>query len=111
MDTLQIAYKILHSLETGKKADYMGKIIGPQALDVPEDKWLEVLKTLRDEGYISGVRISKDIVGDLRVDIKEAHITMKGAEYLHENSAMQKIAKVATDVIKVAADTVPTFLK
>ena len=38
MDTLQIAYRILKSLESGKKDPYMGTVIGPAALDVtPEE--------------------------------------------------------------------------
>lgn len=101
MDTLQIAYKILYSLEHKKKADYMGQIISPAALDVPEDKWLDVLQTLLDEGYVSGARVGKDILGNQYADVKNIRITVKGAEYLSENSTMRKIAKVATDVITI----------
>ena len=63
MDTLQIAYKILRSLEDKTKADYMGQIISPTALGVSEEKWLEV---------------SKDILGNQLVDVKNARITLKG---------------------------------
>lgn len=101
METLEIAYKILYSLETGKKADYMGKLISPEKLDVPEDKWLDVMQTLSDEGYISGISIKENILGETKVDIKRAMITIKGAEYLHENNAMKKFGKIATDVITV----------
>lgn len=101
MDTLQIAYKILYSLEHKKKADYMGQIISPAALDVPEDKWLDVLQTLLDEGYVSGAKVGKDILGNQYADVKNIRITVKGAEYLSENSTMRKIAKVATDVITI----------
>lgn len=101
MNTLQIAYKILYSLEHREKADYMGKIISPAALDVPEDKWLEVLQMLLFDGYISGAEIRKDILGNQCVDIKNVRITLKGAEYLSENSTMRKIAQVATDVITI----------
>lgn len=101
MDTLQIAYKILYSLEHKKKADYMGQLISPAALDVPEDRWLDVLQTLLDEGYISGAKVGKDILGNQYADVKNVRITMKGAEYLSENSTMRKIAKVATDVITI----------
>lgn len=101
MDTLQIAYKILYSLEHKKKADYMGQLISPAALDVPEDKWLDVLQALLDEGYISGAKTGKDILGNQYADVKNAKITMRGAEYLRENSTMRKFAKVATDVITI----------
>ena len=101
MNTLQTAYKILHSLETGKKADYMGVLISPEKLGVSEDEWLDVMRSLIEEGYISGVKITEDIIGNTHVDIESARITLKGAEYLHENSAMKKFAKVATDIIEI----------
>lgn len=101
MDTFQIAYKILRSLEDKTKADYMGQIISPTALGVSEEKWLEVIQSLLDEGYIAGVKLSKDILGNQLVDVKNARITLKGAEYLKENKAMRKFAKVATDIITI----------
>lgn len=101
MDTLQIAYRILYSLETKKKADYMGKLIGPAALGVEPEKWLDVIKALIEERYISGVSIKEDIIGNTCVDIEKAYITMKGAEYLKENGAMQKIARIASNVIEI----------
>lgn len=102
MDTLQIAYKILYSLEHKENATYMGAVIGPAKLGVPEQKWLEVMRTLLEEGYISGVKITTDIFGDTYADVKKARITLKGAEYLKENSAMKKFAKIVTDVIEIA---------
>lgn len=101
MNTLQIAYKILYSLEHKEKADYMGQLISPAALEVPEDKWREVLESLLEDGLISGVKFGKDILGNQYIDVKHAKITMKGAEYLSENSVMKKIAQVATDVITI----------
>lgn len=101
MNTLQIAYKILYSLEHKNKVDYMGQIIGPVALDVPEEKWIDVLQMLLEEGYISGAKIGKDILGNQYADIRNVKITLKGAQYLSENSAMKRYARVATDVITI----------
>lgn len=101
MDTLQTAYKILYSLEHKKKADYMGVLIGPEKLGVPEDKWLDVLRALLDDGYIAGVKLQQDILGNQMVDIENARITLKGAEYLRENSVMAKFAQAATNIISV----------
>ena len=101
MNTLQIAYKILYSLEHKNKVDYMGQIIGPVALDVPEEEWIDVLQMLLEEGYISGAKIGKDILGNQYADIKNVKITLKGAQYLSENSAMKRFARVATDVITI----------
>lgn len=99
MDTLKVAYKILYALEHRGSEKYTGQIISPAALGVPEDKWFEVMDTLIDEGYIAGVKIGKDILGERFADIEHAKITMKGAEYLSENGTMKKIAKIATNII------------
>lgn len=101
MDTLQIAYKILYRLEHREPCEYVGQLISPEALEVPAEKWMEVLQTLQDEGYISGARVGKDILGNRYADVKRVKITMKGAEYLQENSAMKKFARIATDIITI----------
>ena len=101
MDTLQIAYKILHALEHDEHAEYKGQLISPEKLGVSDGKWLEVMETLQEEQYISGLAVSKNILGNTRVDISRVKITLKGAEYLRENSTMRKIARIATDVIEI----------
>lgn len=101
MDTLQTAYKILYSLEHKKKADYMGVLISPSKLGVQEDEWLEVIQSLQDEGYITGVKIQENILGNQMVDIENTRITLKGAEYLLDNHAMRKFAQIATDFINI----------
>lgn len=101
MNTLHVAYQILYSLEHKKKADYMGVIISPERLKISESEWLDVLQTLSEEGYISGVEIKEDILGNVNADIENIRITMKGAEYLHENSTMKAIAKVASNIFTI----------
>ncbi len=76
MDTLQIAYKILYSLEHREKNDFMGTVIGPKKLGIEEEKWLEVIQSLSDDGYIAGVKIGKDIFGNRIVNIKNIRITL-----------------------------------
>lgn len=80
----------------------MGWILSPERLGASGDKWLEVVQSLQDEGYIAGVVIRPNVLGETEVDICKVKITVKGAQYLHENSAMRRFAKVATDVITIA---------
>ncbi len=101
MTTLQIAYKILYGLEHREKAEYMGSLIGPEKLGMSPDRWLEVLTSLADEGYIAGARVYTDITGEKHADIKNIRITLKGAEYLSENSVMKRLGRVATDIIDI----------
>lgn len=42
------------------------------------------MRSLLEEDYVRGVEISKNVLGETRVDIEEARITLKGAQYLHE---------------------------
>ena len=101
MDTLHIAYKILYSLEHEDRADYMGLVVSPEKLKVSETEWLKVIRILSNDGYISGVQIQKNVLGETEVDIQDISITMKGGEYLRENNIMKQIAKVATNIISI----------
>lgn len=89
MNTLETAYKILKNLESAKDVDYMGTLISSEHLNVSDEEWLMVMRNLIEEGYVRGVEISKNMLGETKVDIEEARITLKGAQYLHENSSMQ----------------------
>lgn len=99
MNTLQIAYKILHTLDQWEDAPYMGHLISPKKLDISPSEWLGVMSLLIDEGCISGVRFSRDIYGRRTANIKNAHITLKGAEYLYTNEVMRKYSGVANNVV------------
>lgn len=101
MNTLETAYKILKNLESAKDVDYMGTLISPEHLNVSDEEWLMVMRNLIEEGYVRGVEISKNVLGETKVDIEEARITLKGAQYLHENSSMQKFMRIATNVITI----------
>lgn len=103
---IQIAYLILKKLSTGKRAEYMASLIGPEVLKCDNDLWLEVLRALSEDEYIKGIRITTDILGNKYVDIEKARITMKGAEYLANNSAFKDIANIATNVIAITKDFV-----
>jgi len=49
------------------------------------------MEMLLDAGYIKGVSIKKYTDGEMRVDIESIRITLKGLEYLSENSIMQRM--------------------
>lgn len=103
MNTLETAYKILKNLESAKDVEYMGTLISPERLNVSDEEWLMVMKNLLEEGYVRGVDINKNVLGQTKVNIEEARITLKGAQYLHENSAMQKFMRIATNVITIGS--------
>ena len=106
-DTLQIAYKILYALEHKNMQEYTGTLISPEAVSAKPEKWLDVMQNLNDDGLIAGIEITSDITGGVYVDIEHARITLKGAQYLKENSIMAKIGGVASNVINVGSIVKP----
>ena len=92
MDTLSTAYKILHALERDKA-------ITPTELKLAPTEWARVLRLLIDEGYVKNAEVFQNITGETMTDVDRAEITLSGAQYLRENSAMRKIAKAVGDVI------------
>ena len=99
-DNFKCIYKILRALE--KAMDYPEfelSQIDYNKLEISKERWARHLEMMADIGYIKGIRVYKDITGETVVDNDDIRITLKGLEYLTENSIMQRIYK-ATKGIK-----------
>ena len=104
MDNFKAVYRILSALE--KAMDYPQfdtDQIGHDALGVTQERWCRYMETMADVGYIKGVESHRFITGETSVDARDIRITLKGLEYLQENSIMQKLYKAAKGI----ADIVP----
>ena len=102
MNNFTAVYKILSMLE--KAMDYPGfdiSQIDHAALGVSRERWSRYLEMMSDVGYIKGVELSQNIEGETIADAKNIRITLKGLEYLQENSIMQKIYKAAKGVREI----------
>ena len=102
MDNFKAVYKILSALEKAMdlpEFDIMQ--VGPETLGVSSERWARYLEMMSDVGYIKGVAIKRDILGETRVDATDARITLKGLEYLQENSIMQKVYRAAKGVKEI----------
>ena len=76
--------------------------ISSNNLGISQQRWNKYREMLLDAGYIKGVTIQKYVTGETNVDAEDIRITLKGLEYLSENSIMQKMYKAAkgiTDLI------------
>lgn len=104
MDNFKAVYKILTTLE--KAMDYPEfdiEQIGSEALGVSAERWGRYVEMMADVGYIKGASVSRSITGDTIINGKNIRITLKGLEYLQENSIMQKLYRTAKGI----ADIVP----
>lgn len=103
MDNFKIIYKILKSLEQALDYDEFDEgSISPELLKVTEQRHNAIMAMLAKEGYIEGVFV-KRMLGDCspQIAVRNIRITLKGLEYLNENSLMKKAASLAKGVVEL----------
>jgi hypothetical protein len=91
MDRRKLIYSILKEVEEGnepKQVDY----------DLSGEQWGEITALIRDEGYVKGISILyADNIAYI-VSYASAKLTMKGIEYLEQNSALARTYKGIKEV-------------
>ena len=96
-DNFKCIYKILKALE--KAMDYSEfdiSQIDHTKLEISRERWARYMEMLVDSGYIKGIRVYTDCTDELCIDNEGIRITLKGLEYLTENSIMQRMYIAAT---------------
>lgn len=78
------------------------RFFGADALKINNGYWVNVMESLYNEGYIDGIEVveSANIQGIKILDLK---ITLKGIEYLQENSLIAK----AKRFLRTAKEIIP----
>lgn len=100
MDNFKAVYQILSALEKAMDlTEFDISQISAEHLNVSKQRWARYLEMMADAGYIKGVRVRKYIDGTFEVDAEDIEITLKGLEYLTENSIMQKLYRTAKGVV------------
>ena len=101
MDNFKIIYKVLAFLEKNMGNEKINIAeISAEKFGISFEKWEQLLILLQEDGYIKGLVISKSLetaYGHITEPIKP-RITLKGLEYLSENSFMAK-AKEALKMV------------
>ena len=93
MDKFKIIYKILKELEKNMgNEEFDIYLISAKNMKIPYEQWEQLIILLADSGYISGIITSKSIQRHILEPIQPC-ITMRGLEYLSENSFMAKAKK------------------
>ena len=106
MDNFTVVYKILRALEKGMDYDdFDTSAISPERLGITRERWEKILIMLVKSGYVEGI-VYDQVLADYGPHICDPiHpvITLKGLEYLAENTLMKK----AANVVKGIKDTIP----
>lgn len=99
MDNFKAVYRILSALEKAMDCtDFDVSQISAEALNISEQRWARYIEMMLDVGYIKGAEIRQYITGELHVDVSNMRITLKGLEYLQENTIMQKMYRLAKGI-------------
>lgn len=103
MEEFRIIYRILSILRKAMYTEEFDRsLISPEALRVNEHAWDAIMRMLVKEGYIEGVNvISYDQSPTPIIRLTDPRITLKGMQYLEENSMMQRAKGLANGIIEV----------
>lgn len=106
MDGFKQIYKILSALERHMGEETFSiESISAGALKISYERWEQLLIMMQDEGYIRGLVVNRSIGDTFRHIVEPIHleITIKGMEYLEDNSFMAK----AKEALRMAGEFIP----
>ena len=71
-------------------------------LNMTEERWAKCLSMLAADKYIAGIRVYKNVMGEIRVqETTGICLTVSGLTYLRENSTMQKVLNAAKGIVEL----------
>lgn len=100
MDNFSIIYKILKSIELSMDYDEFDEnLISAEFLNITQQRRDAIICELVEQGYVSGIKLIP-ILGKRTPGIRlcAPKITIKGMEYLSENSMMKKAYRLAKGI-------------
>lgn len=99
-DYFKIVYVILTELYEYKKKGLKVELhaISPARFKIPEGYLIDILYDLLDEGYVKGFKILEAKTGRYILSLEDISITMKGIEYLQDNSKMKRMYEALKEV-------------
>lgn len=102
-ENFKIIYEILKKLENSMDiSEFDNSILSYKSLEISKPKWCRIIKMLFDSGYITGVNVWEPYDCSYpQVELTRPEITLKGLEYLRENSIMQRMYKAANGIKEI----------
>ena len=102
MDNFKAIYRILKALEAAMDwPEFDISQVGPEQLGVSQERWARYIEMMADIDLIKGVRVYTDVTGTMHVESDDVRITLKGLEYLTENTIMQKLYRAAKGIKEI----------
>lgn len=94
MGDFNTIYKILAALKASMDYEIFDlKLISAERLGVSEPRRIALLMMLVQAGHIAGLSFDEAADGSIMMSVDRPRITLKGLEYLEENSLMQRAVR------------------
>lgn len=103
MNNFKIIYKILKTIELSMDYEEFDEYsISLEVLGISQERYKIIINELVNEGYITGITLIP-VIGKLTKEprIIKPTLTLKGMEYLEENSMMKKVANMTKGIIEI----------
>lgn len=103
MDNFRIIYLILKHLEERMGDDIDIDRISHERFGISFARWETLLRMMQEEGYIKGLlyeQTTSDSIPHVVMPIRP-RITIRGLEYLEENSMMKKVANTLKTIKEI----------
>ena len=103
MEQFKQIYRILSILHKAMDLEeWDSKLLSPEALGISLPMWSRLMAMLLKEGYSTGGEAWESFdVSYPKVKLVRPEITLKGLEYLEENSLMKKAGEMLKEVIHI----------
>lgn len=96
-----IIYRILKILEKAMDIeDFDIKLISAERLKISETLWNNIMVLLIENGYVKDAYYT-NTCDLLNIEIRDIKITLKGLEYLNENTMMKRVARTFAGVKEI----------
>lgn len=100
MEEFRIIYRILKTLRNNMDQEEIDpECISAETLKLTDPRWARLMTMLVEEGYIKGVVVTRSMSSQYPlVRVARPEITLKGLEYLEENTLMKRAANLAKGI-------------
>ena len=100
MDNFKIIYRVLKILEKAMELEEFDKnLISAESLNITFPLWCRLMKMMVDSGYVTGIDIRNTFDCNYpKATLIRPEITLKGLEYLNDNSFMKKMANIGKGI-------------
>ena len=100
MEEFRTIYRILKELRTAMDQEEIDpECISAESIGLSYPKWSRLMVMLVEEGYIKGIAVIYSMSSSIpRIKMTRPEITLKGLEYLEENSLMKKAERLAKGI-------------